>query len=131
LEGAFPDYEKIIPQSYSTQVIVDKEEFMQGIRLSSVFARETSNIVKMLIGKDLVLTAENPQAGSEETKIDGKIEGEQLEIAFNWRFISDFLNSIDGDEVKIELNGPVSPAVFRDSKDSSFLHLIMPIRIQE
>lgn len=132
LEGEFPDYEKIVPKESVAKVSLDKEEFLRAVRLSSVFARESANIVKVNLGKDFVdLSAESSSSGSQKTRVDARVEGEdKMEIAFNYRFLEEFLHAARGEEIKIELSGPSSPGVFRDTKDTNFLHLIMPVRVQ-
>lgn len=135
LEGEFPDFEKTIPQTFSTRVEFDKEEFLRAIKIAAIFAREQANIVKLKIepsvdGGKLKITTETPQVGANESEIEAKIEGEALEIAFNCRFLLDLLNSPLGEEIVFEANGPLSPGVFKIKGDDSFLHLIMPVRIQ-
>lgn len=131
LEGEFPDYEKIIPKSSNTKVSVDKEEFLRGVKLASVFARDSANIVKLTINKDsLSLSAESQSVGTQKTKIDAKVEGEGLEIAFNYRFLEEFLHSVKGEDIKIEFSSSSAPGVFTDPSDTNYLHLIMPVKIQ-
>ena len=135
LEGEFPNFEKIIPKESTIKITLDKEELLRGVKLASIFARENANIVKFLIKKEtLVVFAESPSSGKQETEIEAKVEtGANLnnfEIAFNYRFLEEFLHSIKGEEIKIELNDASSPGVFMDTKDPNYLHLIMPVRIQ-
>ncbi len=131
LEGEFPDYVKIIPKSSSIKVRADKEEFLRAVKLSSVFARDSANIVKIKIMKDSIkLSAESSQVGNQETVIDAKTEGEPIEISFNYKFLEDFLRVVEGEEVVMEFNNASSPGVFTDPKDTNFLHLIMPVKIQ-
>lgn len=134
IDGEFPDFEKIIPKETVCKIILDKEELLRAVKLASVFARDAANVVKIAVGKDTVnVSAESSQSGSQEMQVDAKVEGEtkNLKIAFNFRFLEDFLNSVESDDVQIELGGPNSPGVFTDPKDPNFLHLIMPVRIQE
>ena len=134
IEGEFPDYERIIPKETVSKLTLDREELHRAVKLASVFARDAANVVKLTVGKDfLEISAENSQSGSQEMKIDAKVEGDgkNLKIAFNYRFLEDFLNSVGGEEIQIELGGPNSPGVFTDSKDPDYLHLIMPVRIQD
>jgi len=132
LEGKFPDYEKIIPKSSLVSLRTDKEEFLRAVKLASVFARDSANIVKIQLGKDSVsLLAEGASSGSQKNKIDARVEGEPLEITFNYRFLEDFLHSVKGEEVKVEFGGPSAPGIFRDVSDSEYLHLIMPVKMQE
>lgn len=131
LEGEFPDFEKIIPSSSKTLAEFDKEEFLRAVKIASIFAREQANIVKIKIeGGKMIISAESPQVGANQGEIEAKTEGEKLEIAFNFRFLLDFLNSPIGEEIIFEANGPLSPGVFKVKGDDSFLHIIMPVRIQ-
>lgn len=135
LEGEFPDFEKIIPPASSTKAVFDKDEFLRAVKVASIFAREQANIVKLKIdplvdGGKLIISAETPQVGGNESEISTKAEGEELEIALNCRFLLDFLNSCPAEEIIFEANGPLSPGVFKIKGDDSFLHLIMPVRLQ-
>jgi len=133
LEGEYPDFEKIIPKSSAIKLRVDKEELLRAIKLSSVFARDSANIVKLSLGPDAVkLSAESSQSGSQETLVDAKIEGgtKDFEIAFNYKFLEDVLRALKGEEVLMGFSNSASPGVFLDPKDSDYLHLIMPVKIQ-
>jgi DNA polymerase-3 subunit beta len=133
LEGEYPDYEKIIPKSSTLKILIDKEEFARAVKLASIFARESANIVKIKVLKDIVkVSAESGTAGSQETSVDAKIESSEkdFEIAFNYRFVEEFLHSVSGEEVKMEFSGVSAPGVFTDTNDSSCLHLIMPVKVQ-
>lgn len=135
LEGEFPDFEKIIPKVSETKVALDKEDLLRSVKLASVFARDSANIVKFSLKKaSVVIRAESQLSGSQESEIEAKIEGgasaNGFEIAFNYRFLEDFLHASYGDEINIGLSNASAPAVFTDPSDNDFLHLIMPVRIQ-
>jgi DNA polymerase III subunit beta len=140
LEGEYPDFEKIIPKNSSISIRLDKEEFLRAVKLASIFARESANIVKIKLAKDFVnVLAESGNSGSQETKVDAKISGyseidsgsaSKFEVAFNYRFLEEFLHSVSGEEVLIEFTTTDKAGVFKDSSDPNFLHLIMPVKIQ-
>lgn len=133
LEGEFPDFEKIIPASSSISVKTDKEDLLRAVKLASIFARESSNIVKLKLKTDsVVVSAESGSAGSQETDVEAKITGEakDFEIAFNYRFLEEFLHSVIGEEVEMKFNTPDKAGVFLDSSDTDYLHLIMPVKVQ-
>ncbi len=134
LEGTYPDYEKIIPKKSSLQVSLDKEDFLRAVKLASIFARDAANIVKIRVLKESIkVFAESASAGSQETKLEARVEGavdKEFEIAFNYRFLEDFLHSVQGEEVRMEFSEVSAPGVFIDSSDSSYFHLIMPVKIQ-
>ena len=132
IEGDYPDYMRIVPSSFSTKIHLDKSEFSQAIKIASVFARESANVVKISIKSSTIeVSANAAQVGQNKVTVDAKVEGESLEIAFNYKFISDYLSICQGDEVIIELNEPLTPGLFHDSKDPHFTHIIMPVRIQD
>lgn len=137
LEGEYPDFEKIIPKKSGCEILVDKEEILRAVKLASIFARDAANIVKIKVLKEsLKITAESSSAGSQETKVDAKVEiksadiSEGFEIAFNYRFLEEFLHSVTGGEVKMEFSGVNAPGIFTDTSDNLYLHLIMPVRVQ-
>lgn len=131
IEGEFPNFEKIIPKSSNTTVLIDKESLLQAIKVASVFAREAGNIIKIKVVKEgLEVRAESSSTGREKYFVEAKVEGEPLEISYNYRFIEEFLNAIKGNEVKIEFVDSNAPGVFYDTVDSNFLHLIMPVKVE-
>ena len=131
IEAEYPDYQKIIPEDATTISSFDRIEAQSAVRTCSVFAREAANIVKMGIGKDkIVFSASASSVGENEVEIDAKTSGEENEIAFNARYLLELLSNIDDEVVSFEMTGPLNPGVFKTEGDKSFLHLIMPIRIQ-
>ena len=132
VQGDFPPFQKIIPKETATKVYLDRAELTQAIKIVSVFARESANVVKFSLKTNSIeLSANAPQLGQNKVDVDARIEGAPLDIAFNFKFVSDFLNICTGDEVLIELNEPLSSAIFRDQADPEFTHIIMPVRIQD
>lgn len=132
IDGEFPNTERIIPQGFKTKVLVDKESLAKSVKTASIFARGAANIIKIKVEKDgLRLTANTPQIGEDEGFVEAKVEGEEFEVAFNFRFLLDLLANFPGKEVVFESLGPLSPGVFKPNiKGVNFLHLIMPVRVQ-
>lgn len=132
IEAEYPDYQKIIPEEKTTSVSFDRTQALSAVRSSSVIAREAANIIKMTIGKkDITFSASATSAGENEVVIDAKLDGEENEIAFNARYLQDLFSSLEEDNLVFEMTGPLNPGVFKIEKDKSFLHLIMPIRVQD
>ncbi len=131
IEGEFPSYEKIIPTDVATTVSFDKDELQKAVKTCSIFARETANIVRFSVKKNaLVVSANTPSVGENTVEVEAKVDGEENEIAFNARYLLELFSHIDKDEMTFEMTGPLNPGVFKIKDDSSFLHLIMPIRVQ-
>lgn len=132
IEGEFPDYQRIIPASFTSKISVDKNEFSQAIKIASVFARESANVVKLSIkGSSIEVSANAVQVGQNKASVDAKVSGDPLEIAFNYKFIADYLSVCQESEVIFELNEPLTPGFFHSSKETNFTHIIMPVRIQD
>lgn len=132
IEGEFPAFEKIIPQEKKTSLIAEREELLKAVKIAAIFARETANIVKFsILNSQFSISANGPQVGSNESVVEAKIEGEENKIAFNFRYLLDFLSSIISEEIIFEMTGPLNPGVFKSKGDPSLLHIIMPVRVQE
>lgn len=132
IEGEYPQFEKVIPVEKKTTVVIDSNEFLRSVKLVSVFAKEFSNIVVMEVEKDSVKFI--PKAGQGEEDVvyqEAKIEGETQKIAFNYKYLVDFLNCASGKKITIELLRSDAPVVFRIEGVTNFFHIIMPVRIQE
>lgn len=132
IEAEFPAYEKIIPSDFSTKTIFDTEEFRKAVKTCYVFAKETASIVKLSIKKgEVVVSANSPSVGENTVEVEAKTTGEENEIAFNARYLLDLFSTVDAEEMSFEMTGPLNPGVFKIIGDDSFLHLIMPIRVQK
>ncbi|PJC28554.1 DNA polymerase III subunit beta, partial [Candidatus Shapirobacteria bacterium CG_4_9_14_0_2_um_filter_40_11] len=102
-----------------------------AVKIVSVFARESANIVKFEAEDGVLkMSANSPQVGENTNNLEVKLEGEKTEIAFNFRFLQAFLNAVTAPEIIIETNGSLSPCVFKESGNNDFLHIIMPVRLQ-
>jgi len=128
------DFERIIPKETKIKVKVDKDELLRSIKLAGVFARDSANVVKLTTSENsLEVLAESSLSGSQKTSIDAKIENGvsgAFTIAFNYRFVEDFLNTAKGESISLEFSDPNSPALFLDDKDTNYLHIIMPVKLQ-
>ena len=131
IEGEYPVFERIIPSSFTTRALFDKQSLLRAVKFAAVYAKESANIIKLNIsGSTLTISANTPQIGENKTSIEIKSEGEGGEIAFNARFLIDLLTVFPEEEGAFEMSGPLAPGVFKPVKDTSFLHIIMPVRVQ-
>lgn len=131
IEAEFPAYEKIIPANCLTKFDFDKEEMQKAVKICAIFARDSANIIRFLIKKDkIIISANTPNIGENIVELEAKVEGEENEIAFNARYLLDLFANIEENEMIFEMTGPLSPGVFKIKDDPTFLHIIMPIRVQ-
>ena len=132
IEGNNPPFERVIPPEITTTVTVDKAEMQRNIKLISVFARDFSNVIVCEFKKDGMQIRPKKEGNSENTAFqDIEFKGEDITIAFNFKFLLDLLNHIEGKNVIIEMLRPDAPAIFKTDSHTSFMHIIMPIRLQE
>jgi len=130
LEGQFPTWEKIIPTEFKNRTVVDRGELLKAIKLASVFAKDNSSIVKINTKESkLVITSEAKELGSQETDVDAQVEGEQILIAFNARFLIEALNATNASQVGIEFSGNLSPALIKPLGQEGLEYVVMPIRL--
>jgi DNA polymerase-3 subunit beta len=137
IEGKFPDYNQIIPKAYSTRTVLDTNSFLKAVRVSHLFARDSANIVKLEInpsGDELMngrvtLIATSAELGDNVADVDASIEGNQMEVAFNAKYLIDVLSIIDSPQVALETTAAASPGVLRPIGDDKFTHVIMPMHI--
>ena len=129
IEAEFPNFQKIIPSDFSLNVAFDREEMLSAVKICSIFARDSANIVKFHLEKDhITVSSQSPSVGGNTVDVDAKLLGEENEIAFNAKYLLDLFGSLTEDRLIFEMIGPLNPGVFRIQGDDSFLHLIMPIR---
>jgi len=131
IEAEFPNFEKIIPSDFSVSVSFDREELLKAVKICSVFARDSANIIKLSLSKETITVSSGSSSiGENMVRVDAKLTGEENEIAFNARYLLDVLGNIDERDLVFDMIGPLNPGVFKIKNDESFLHLIMPIRVQ-
>jgi DNA polymerase-3 subunit beta len=132
LAGDFPDVGKIVPQEKATTILVDREEFLGVVRTAAIFAREATNTIRLEItdGKIKIL-ANAPDLGENSSQIEAKQEGDNQKVAFNYRFLIDLLTNLESEQVIMEMEESLRPVVFKDPRDKDFLHIIMPVNLQE
>lgn len=136
IEGKFPNTDKIIPTDYKTRAEIDLEEFGKAVKVAQVFARDSANVVKLDFdpkGK-ITLLANTKQVGSNTGIVDARVEGEKNKVALNVRYLIDILGILEGERFEFTMSEPLKPGVFKSlggDKPVDFLHLIMPVRVQE
>ncbi len=130
LDGTFPDYERVIPNNNSKELIVDAQEFIAAVdRVSTLSSDRTKAIKFKLSNKALEITAENPDQGSAKENISVHYNGENMEIGFNSKYLIDISRQITGANIKFMLSDKLSPTLMFDEEDSLALYLLMPMHI--
>ena len=136
IEGAFPDYQGIIPSSHTNRTVISTAGFLKACKAADIFAREAAHSARLKIapGSELEpgrveVTATAAETGSNEVIVDATVDGEPIEIAFNVRFLVDVLSVINSPDVALETSGPAAPGVIKPVGRDDFLHVVMPMHL--
>lgn len=131
IDGQYPDYEQIIPKDSLTDVVIEREQLWNAVKLVSTFSGKANDIhLSVKDGKkNLEVHSSNQYIGENRYLVPAKIKGEAFSVSFNWRYLMDGLKNFSGTaELNLSINGSVKPAMLRSSADPSYFYLLMPIR---
>jgi DNA polymerase III subunit beta len=130
IEGQFPAWEKIIPAEFKARLVVERAEILKSVKLASVFARSEANMVKLKNLPDkLILTSEAKELGNQQREIEAQGEGEEIQIAFNTKFLQDALSAVNCSQIILELSGSLSAAVIKPMGEEGLQYIIMPVNL--
>lgn len=137
IEGKFPDYNQIIPSSHSTRAVINAHDLMRAVRISVLFSRDVANIVRVEIipgtetdpGRLIVESA--AEVGQNVGALDAAVEGEQMEIAFNGRYIIDMLNVLGTEQVALETTNSSRPGILKPVGDENLVYVVMPMHLKK
>ena len=130
ISGDYPDYQPIIPQSFETEIILNKEQLINALKLTSSFT-DRLNEIKVLIkesAKNIEVFSSSQTLGENQYLIPTKIKGAGLEIVFNWRFLLDGVRVLDSENIFLGLNGDNKPVLIKSPGDISYFYILMPIK---
>ena len=129
IEGEFPPYKDIIPTEFETKVSMTKTELGNAIKLASIFSKDHDNMVKVIAKSDGVTVLSQPtESGSNSSSIEGAFTGNDVEIAFNAKYILDFVSNIPSEEVSFEANDTFKPAALKVKGTDNYVYIVMPMR---
>ena len=132
IEGQFPSYEKVLPKDNDKEVIINKEAFSAAIGRVALLSHETSRAIRIsLEGGMMVISSSHPEVGEAREELEVSYEGPDLSIGFNAKYLSDFIGTIDGSEVVLELKGEAAAGLLRpmEAGEGVYKYVIMPMRI--
>ena len=131
IEGSFPNYKQLIADGFITRATLPTHALIDAVRRVSLLSNKVSPVqIKVDSEAGVVTLLTNSQdIGNAQENLICEVEGEPVEIAFNYSFLLDGLNSIDTDAVHLDLFGPMKPGILRATEGENFLYLIMPVRV--
>lgn len=130
LEGEFIKYNSIIPEEYKLKVTAKRSELLNCIERASLMAKDgNTNLVKFDIKDDTLIITSNSQLGKVREELTVMLQGGELQIAFNSKYLIDVLKILEDEELVMEFDSSVSPCVIKSKENNSYTYLVLPVRL--
>ncbi len=131
IEGQFPSWRQLIPETFEHEVRLPREEFLEITRRISQLAQRNAPLRLAFAEGELTVAAETPDIGDASEGMPAPYSGEPLEIAFNPQFLVEGVESVGSEEVALQLSSPLRPGLLRPVDGDDFSYLVMPIRLNQ
>ena len=138
IDGTFPNFRQIIPKEHATRAVVETKLFAEAVKRAALFARDSSNITRVKINAgendglepgSITVEATAEDLGDNTSTINAAVDGPELQIIFNVKYLADVLNIIGTPEVALEANAATKPGVIRPVGAGDYTYVIMPMHI--
>jgi DNA polymerase III subunit beta len=138
IEGTFPNYRQIIPKEHTTRAVVETKQFAEAAKRAALFARDSSNITRIKINAgandglepgSITVEATAEDLGDNVSTINAAVDGPELQIIFNVKYLAEVLAVLGTPEVALEANAPTKPGVIKPVGSSDYTYVIMPMHI--
>ncbi len=130
IDGTYPNYSQVIPSKSSTVVRIPTAELTQTVRAVALFARDSANVIRVRAQPGaLVLSATTNEVGDSRAEVEAQVEGAEVQIAFNARYMLDALGVMQVDQVELRFDGPLSPGIIKQPGTEDYLYVLMPVRV--
>lgn len=130
IEGEYPDYQEIIPKKFKTKIFLDRSIFLNRIKTASLFSGKINEINFRIYPqkKTVEISSQNPDFGEYKSQLTTEIEGKEISISFNYRFLLDGISSVDGQKIDFFLSDEEGPALIKSSDCEDYFYILMPIK---
>lgn len=129
IEGAFPNYRQLIPETYTNRLTVSKAAMLDAIDRASLVAEDHIPVRLEMSDGGVDVSVTRQEVGGTAERVEGEYNGEKLTIAFNPRYLSDGVAAIEDDEIVVEVLDGLKPGILRGASSPEFLYLLMPVRL--
>ena len=135
ISGTFPAYDKLIPSEQKNKAVFSRTELLNALERVSILANERTNVIKLSFGKSsksVQLNANSPDYGNATDEVDVEYKGNDLEIAFNYKYLTEALRNLQVEKILLELESSLSPILLRVSGEVEYdyTYLIMPVQLR-
>mgnify|MGYP000385941679 CR=1 FL=1 len=132
LEGQFLNYKDIIRQEHKTSVIVDRKSFQDSLERASLLAKEEkANLIRLNIKDNLVFIKSNTEIGNVNERISSEKKGDNINIAFNSKYLLDGIKVIDSEKIELLFMGSLNPCIIKPVDDIEYTYLVLPVRLAQ
>jgi len=130
IDGSFPDYERVVPINNNKVLMVPTRAFTEAVDRVATISSEKTRAVKLILKTDiLTLTASSPEQGNAQEEMEVSYGSDPIEIGFNFRYLLDITQQIEGDGAEFVLADGASPTIVRDPANINTLYVLMPMRV--
>ncbi|MDW1521880.1 DNA polymerase III subunit beta [Vibrio sp. Vb5032] len=130
VDGRFPDYRRVLPQSTNKTLIASCDELRQAFSRAAILSNEKFRGVRVnLADTEMSITANNPEQEEAEEMLDVTFEGDAIEIGFNVSYVLDVLNTLRCENVRVSMSDANASALIENADDDSAMYVVMPIRL--
>lgn len=133
LEGQYPNYRQLIPSQFSRQMTCDRKQFTSALERIAVLADQKNNIVKFTISntdQEVILSVDAPDVGSGREALPAQVSGDDLEIAFNVKYLLEGLKAFTTTDVQMQFNTATSPSILTPLGGMKMTYLVMPVQVR-
>lgn len=132
LEGEFINYLQIIPKEFKSNVKVSTKNLLDSIERASLLAKEgKNNLIKFSVKDDIMNVSSNVEIGSVNEQVPIELEGDDLDIGFNSKYLLEALKIIDSEELYLEFTTGVSPCIIKPTDNDNYIYLLLPVRLSK
>ncbi|HLD70945.1 MAG TPA: DNA polymerase III subunit beta [Negativicutes bacterium] len=130
IDGEYPNYQDIIPTKFKTHATLKRDELLNQVKTASLFSGKV-NEVKIMVNpekKEVGIFAKSPEIGEHQSAVDAVIEGDAMEVSFNYKYLVDGLLNIKSSEIVFDISKEEGPCILRPVGDASYIYVVMPIK---
>ena len=128
IDGQYPNYEQIIPKNFKTKTTVKKQEFLNVLKIASVFCGKNNDIKIKINKKNIEIISQDNEKGENKNELNAKTDGPNLDINFNYKYLMDGLNNIDDENIILNFNEKNTPVLMVGQKEVGYNYIVMPVR---
>ncbi len=129
IDGDYPDYNKVIPQSSGQKAFIDKNNLVQSLKRVGILTSDKSRGITLELKTDeLSMNVNNPELGSAEDSIPAEFAGSDVQIIINVQYLLEALNVISAEKVSLEYHKEGSPVIIKPHPEQDYFNIVMPMR---